>query len=232
MRAVIILLIQGRRGGGGSPAPALEKAGYDVTTAETMRQAVALLASLRPDVVVYDAVSLRSDGAYSCRRLRRRLPGVPVIYCASAEQTSPPPQEADVVLHHPFTPRKLLNRIRSVLPAEDDDDQILRVGDLTLYRGKRSVEIEGRGDIALTPKLVDLLTEFLSAPGEVLSRGVLMQRVWKTDYLGDTRTLDVHVRWIRRLIEENPAAPRRLVTVRGQGYRFVPHHSADDEPGV
>jgi DNA-binding response OmpR family regulator len=107
-----------------------------------------------------------------------------------------------------------------VLPADDMKDEIVRAGHLTFFPSKRSVEIVGTGERRLTPKLACLLEEFLRHPNEILDRNRLMQTVWKTSYFGDTRTLDVHIRWIREVIEENPARPRLLKTVRGMGYIF------------
>ena len=128
--------------------------------------------------------------------------------------------EADVYLQLPFTPRKLLNRVRALLPVDQVKEEIVRYGSISLYRTKRSVEVNGQGESLLTPKLADLLEEFIRHPNEVVTRRQLMIDVWKTDYIGDTRTLDVHIRWMRELIEEDPAKPTLLKTVRGKGYIF------------
>ena len=86
------------------------------------------------------------------------------------------------------------------------------------YLTKKSVDIEGKGERRLTPKLAHLLAQFMRHPHQVLTRRELMRRVWHTDYIGDTRTLDVHIRWVREIIEEKPAKPQFLKTVRGKGY--------------
>lgn len=126
--------------------------------------------------------------------------------------------EADVYLQLPFTPRKLLNRVKALLPADEMNEEVVRYGCVVLYRSKRSVEVNGQGENQLTPKLASLLEEFIRHPNQLVTRKQLMQQVWKTDYVGDTRTLDVHIRWMRELIEENPARPLLLKTVRGRGY--------------
>lgn len=143
---------------------------------------------------------------------------MPLIHCRQHGVELDDSAEADEYLEHPFTARKVINRIRKLLPATDSEDQILRVGDMTLYRGKKAVDIAGRGEFSLTPKLLGLLEEFMERPNETVTRKELMQRVWNTDYVGDTRTLDVHIRWLREILEENPAKPKRLKTRRGKGY--------------
>jgi DNA-binding response OmpR family regulator len=156
----------------------------------------------------------------TCRRFRKALPVTALIYCRDFEQIEDRTIGADIYLAQPFTARKLINRIRALLPADDTKEEIVRAGNLTFYPSKRSVEIAGVGERRLTPKLASLLEEFLRHPNEILDRQTLMQTVWDTSYFGDTRTLDVHIRWMREVIEENPARPRLLKTVRGMGYIF------------
>jgi DNA-binding response OmpR family regulator len=118
---------------------------------------------------------------------------------------------------HPFTPRKLLNRVRRLLPG--DDSFLIEVGPIRLNLAQRKVQSLGK-EARLTPKQVKLLEVFLLNPGRLLSRKTLLRRVWQTDYLGDTRTLDVHMSWLRRAIEPDPRNPIFLKTIRGMGYRF------------
>ena len=137
-----------------------------------------------------------------------------------------PAAEADVYLEHPYTARKLLNRVRALLPADDINGEVVRCGPITLYLSKPSVEVPGKSECRLTPKLANLLEEFVRHPNEIISRRQLMQNVWNTDYIGDTRTLDVHIRWMREIIEVDPAKPELLKTVRGKGYVFcIPPHA-------
>lgn len=221
MPATIILLVEHLKAGSASLAPALTHAGYHVSVVHSGRGALSRVATEHPHLIVYDASLMRSTGVRTCRTLRRRLNDVPVIHCRAAEQeVDETAEDAHIYLRHPFTPRKLLNRVKALLPAMDDEERILRANGLVLYRDKGAVDVRGQGDQMLTPKMLRLLEEFMSHPGEVLTRRQLMQNVWKTNYVGDTRTLDVHVRWLRRLIEEDPTHPRRLLTVRGQGYIF------------
>jgi DNA-binding response OmpR family regulator len=121
------------------------------------------------------------------------------------------------ILRMPFTSRKVVNRVAKIAACHIGD--VISVGELTLNLDKRCV---ARGDTVrrLTPRQAGLLEVFMRHAGQTLTRKFLMETVWETDYMGDTRTLDVHVRWIRERIEEEPSSPRYLRTVRGIGYRF------------
>lgn len=218
MRAAI-LMVAGKPGDN-TFVTALEKAGYGVRVVYTGAAALASSGKFPPDLVIFDASCMRSNGARTCRRLRRLLETTPIIHIRADHQELDRSAEADVFIQRPFTSRKLLNRIRTLLPVDVAKEEIVRYGSVCLYRTKRSVEVNGQGENQLTPKLALLLEEFIRHPNEVVSRRQLMQNVWKTDYIGDTRTLDVHVRWMRELIEEDPAHPAFLRTVRGKGYIF------------
>jgi DNA-binding response OmpR family regulator len=164
---------------------------------------------------------MRSSGSRSCRRLRRELgDGVPIIHSRAAGDVEDLTAEADIYLEHPYTARKLLNRVKALLPADDVNGEVVRCGDIVLHLSKPSVEVAGQSERRLTPKLAKLLEEFARYPNEIVSRRQLMQNVWNTDYIGDTRTLDVHIRWVREIIEVDPAKPQLLKTVRGKGYIF------------
>lgn len=216
---VTILIVEGKSGGD-SLAPALEGAGYEVSVFHTGTAAIASLEKTIPDLVVFDSSSMRSSGARTCRRLRKALGTKPIIHIRQESIAIDRSAEADVYLQLPFTPRKLFNRVRALLPVDQVKEEIVRYGHISLYRTKRSVEVNGQGESQLTPKLAELLEEFIRHPNEVVTRRQLMINVWKTDYIGDTRTLDVHIRWMRELIEEDPAKPALLKTVRGKGYIF------------
>ena len=105
-----------------------------------------------------------------------------------------------------------------MLPVDLNQEEIIRFGGILFYRSKRAVETEDKGEQRLTPKLALLLEEFLRHPNQLVSRRQLMRNVWHTDYVGDTRTLDVHVRWVRECIEEDPSNPIFLRTIRGKGF--------------
>ncbi len=218
MNQRIILLVEGARAGNDSLSLPLQKANFLVVACYTGRQAVLIAQEKLPDLVVYDASSQRSNGARTCRRLRGILGENPIIHCRASGQPEETDIPADVFLEHPFTGRKLLNRVRDLLPADPLKEEVIRFGHLLIYRSKRAVEIDGKGEYRLTPKLAQLLEEFLRHPNELISRKQLMFNVWKTDYVGDTRTLDVHIRWIRECIENDPSNPELLRTVRGKGF--------------
>ncbi|MCA9960583.1 MAG: response regulator transcription factor [Chloroflexota bacterium] len=221
MQNAVILLVEGEGAGTNSPTSALKKAGYNFEVVHTGTAAFAWIESHgHPNLVIFDSSTMRSKGSRTCRRLRRMLGDTPIIHSRAAATVEDPSIGADVYLEHPYTPRKLLNRVRALLPADITKEEIIYFGSIILYRSKSSVELLGRGEQRMTPKLLQLLEEFLRHPEEIISRRQLMQNVWKTDYIGDTRTLDVHIRWVRECIEEDPAKPKLLQTVRGKGYIF------------
>ena len=218
-----VLLVEGRKPEGKRLAPLL-KAEYQLSTASTRRAALGCLDSVQPEVIVLDAPSLR----FSCRRFCDTLQGA----CAS--------------LRYPFSSQKLINRISWLLP--DPDSEVLRRGKLTFHVKRRSVT---RGDAEgidipvlllyaegqapewtperhLTPKQAQLLELLMRHPGKVLSREFLMKQVWDTDFVDDTRTLDVHVHWVREAIEEDTSSPQYLHTVRGVGYCFRVPPASDE----
>ena len=213
-----ILLIEGLPELESSLAHPLQKAGFVVDSFVLGKEAVGWSQKHHPDLVVVDASSMRSNGVRISRRLRGILPDTPIIHCRSESERELPRAMADIYLIQPFTGRKLLNRVRDLLPADPSQEEIVRFGDLMYFRGKRSVEVADRGEHQLTPKLALLLEEFLRNPGQVVTRKQLMENVWKTSYTGDTRTLDVHIRWVRECIEVDPSNPALLVTKRGQGF--------------
>lgn len=199
-------------------APGVTKAGLTVAVVNSGAEAMRWIDDRQPDLIVFDASTMRSSGVRTCKRLRKALPAVPLIHCRKAGLAEDRTAEADIYLAKPFTARKLLNRIWTLLPADDLDEQIVRLGPITLYCSKRSVDVAGQGEHRLTPKMASLLEEFLRQPNQVVSRHTLMEVVWNTNYFGDTRTLDVHIRWLREILEQDPAKPQLLKTVRGVGY--------------
>lgn len=212
----MILLVEGI--GDDSLEPALEDAGYHVFVHHTGAEALGWMAERCPDLIVFDGASLPAAEKGSCARLRLAALDTPIIHTRSDGEKKDATAGADVYLMEPFTARKVLNRIRALLPANEWEEQIVRAGDLKLFLGKGSVAVAGGRETRLTPKLTSLLEEFLRHPNEVRTRRELMRNVWQTDYVGDTRTLDVHIRWVREAIEVDPGAPERLLTVRGVGY--------------
>jgi len=212
-----ILLMESERTNAPSFAPALEKRGYAVTIEHRIQATLKRVASLEPDVVILDAASLKVSGARLCRQLRASMNGTPILLVADKKNTPDPNCGASATLTMPFTPRKLLNSVARLLPS--DDSAALQVGPIKLNLVQRRLSCGGREE-RLTPKQVKLLEMFLRAPGQLLTRKAIMKHVWETDYIGDTRTLDVHMSWLRNVIEPNPDKPRYLKTMRGQGYRL------------
>jgi DNA-binding response OmpR family regulator len=172
---------------------------------------------MSPVVIVLDSPSLRFDIRRFCEALRDAVPEIPVLMLLPEGAEIDRSLGARGYLRHPFSAKTLLNRIARLLPIPDDE--VLRVGDVTLNCKQCSVVCGGR-ETQLTPKQAHLLEIFMRHPGEILSRAFLMKQVWGTDYLGDLRTLEVHIHWVRKAIEDNPASPARLRTIRRIGYRF------------
>jgi two-component system alkaline phosphatase synthesis response regulator PhoP len=187
-----------------------------VSVAGSLRQASSRIRSARPDVLVLDVASFGSYGYKISETLRVRLDGVPTILLLKKGHASAG-SVADAFMTPPFTSRKLLYRVRKV--ADQLISRELRAGSLVFDPDTRTVR-KGNTSVPLRPKEAALLAMFMHNPGRVLSRQELMKEVWETDYMGDTRTLSVHVRWLRTKIEDDPNSPRFLRTVRGVGYRF------------
>ena len=212
-----ILLMESERTNAPSFAPALEKRGYAVTIEHRIQATLKRVSSLEPDVVILDAASLKVSGARLCRQLRASMNGTPILLVADKKNTPDANCGASATLTMPFTPRKLLNSVARLLPG--DDSGALQIGPIKLNIVQRRLSCGGREE-RLTPKQVKLLEMFLRAPGQLLTRKAIMKHVWEADYIGDTRTLDVHMSWLRNVIEANPDKPRYLKTLRGQGYRL------------
>ncbi|HEC35266.1 MAG TPA: response regulator transcription factor [Anaerolineae bacterium] len=210
-----ILLVEGRRAKALSYTPLLEKKGYQVARVHTRRNANAWLEKASPDLLIVDARFLRFNASRFCQMLRANGNQVPLLLIIPEEEE--PDSNATTVLRGEFTPRKLLNRVKRLLTSPGD--RILRAGEIVLDPKRRLVTRGGRQH-RLTPKQTRLLEVFMRNPGRVLTRAFLMKEVWNTDFVGDTRTLEVHIHWLRRAIEETPSKPIYLTTVRRLGYRF------------
>lgn len=178
---------------------------------------MAYIAEKQPQVILVDAASMRTNGKRICRSLRQSAPGVPLILVIEPRYGSADEFDANVVLVQPFTLQKLLNRIRPLMPNEEDN--MLCAGPLQLNVEQRWVRCRDHL-VPLTPRLVSLLKILMDHPGEVVERSQLFQQVWETTYVGDTRTLDVHISWLRQAVEEDPRRPKLIQTVRGVGYRL------------
>jgi DNA-binding response OmpR family regulator len=215
-----VLLIESIRANGKSFSPALQKR-YDLTVAYSGKQGLALAQALLPDVIVLDAASMRTSGDRVCRKLRSFLPDTPIVQIRPREEVADAPGPADVVLYPPLTWRKLVNRIKRFVDVPYLEDELLWAGShLCLNVAKRILYV-GDQEKRLTPKLSGLAEIFFKHQNTVIARKTLIQQVWKTEYMGDTRTLDVHIRWLREVVEDDPGKPQVITTVRGVGYRLV-----------
>jgi len=216
-RKSIIFLLEGKRSEESSLSIPLLNARLDVQVFHTGRQAISRAQNQTPDLIIYDASTMRSNGARVCQRFRTLHAHTPIIHCRAKGQTRDPAITADVFLEYPLSSRKFLNRVRNHLPIDYSQEEVIRFGRISLYRTKRTIDA-GFGEQHLTPKQASLLEELLRHPNQLVTRRQLMLNVWKTAYIGDTRTLDVHIRWLRECIEDDPSKPEFLTTVRGKGF--------------
>lgn len=216
MTDATILIIEGRQAEIPSFATDLQKKGFDVETAKSGSDAISRLKKIAPHLVVVNAASLRSSGVRICRSLHDKNDKLPIILVLEEGKTVSK-DSADVILNLPFTVQKLSNRIEPLLPG--DGKNVVQSGPIRLDTERRRVRCLGKNS-KLTPRLVTLLQILMEHHGEVVERENLFKKVWETDYTGDTRTLDVHISWLRRAIELDPLKPKFLKTIRGVGYRL------------
>jgi len=203
----------------------LRNAGYEVRTAADGVVALEEARVRTPDLVILDLMLPELDGLTVCRGLRLSSATVPILMLTARigelDKIVGLESGADDYLTKPFSVGELLARIRALLrrarPRLPGDE--IRSDDLVLNLVSRRASVGGR-DLLLSPKEFSLLVELIRHRGAVLTRDLLLTRVWGYDFLGDGRTVDVHVRWLREKIEADPSNPRRIVTVRGIGYRF------------
>jgi DNA-binding response OmpR family regulator len=211
------VLLIGRSQVKGASFPATLKKRYDLEIVSNGARAQATANREKPHVIVLDAVSMRTPGDRICRLLQAKFPATPIIHLhPGPEGTADSP--ADAVLYPPFSsPRKLINWIERLITLSEDE--IIICGSFSLNIPRR-VLMTPQQETQLTPKVALLMALFMRHSGQTLDRKTIMEAVWETDYLGDTRTLDVHIRWIRKAIEADPGRPVYLKTVRGIGYCF------------
>jgi DNA-binding response OmpR family regulator len=212
-----ILWVEGKRSDSTSFVPSLRKKEYLVEIVPTGNEAVSRLVEVDPDLVVVNAASFRSSGKRICNEIREKSIDLPIVLIVSPEHATSGVTTANVILELPFTSRKLLNRIAPLLPG--DGKSILHVGLIRLDLELKRVRCLGR-EARLTPRMTHLLQVLLLHAGEAVERQRLFSEVWETQYTGDTRTLDVHISWLREALEENPRQPQFLKTIRGVGYRL------------
>jgi len=211
----------------------LVKEGYDVLTAADGVQALDVARSNRPDLIVLDIMLPKLDGFEVCRILRREMTTPILMLTAKAEETDKVvglELGADDYMTKPFSMREFLARVKAMLrradmmkvaasPVKDLIPSSIKVGEIEVDLARHTVSRSGT-PIDLSPKEFDLLGFLVKNKEQVFTRDQLLEKVWGYDYAGDTRTVDVHIRWLRQKIEVDPANPKHLLTVRGIGYKF------------
>jgi DNA-binding response OmpR family regulator len=217
MTSAKVLLIESDRTTVPSHSSSLLKRGFALLVENSPSKAIDRARTTEPDVIVLDAFSLRTSGFRLCRKIHAEMPTCPIVLITRAILPNPESIGASCLLVPPFTPRKLINTVQRQLPG--DEENSLQAGPIRLNLKQRKISCGGRED-QVTPKEARLMEVFLRQPGVLLSRKVLIKTVWDTDYTGDTRTLDVHISWLRQIIEPDPSSPRYLKTIRSQGYRL------------
>lgn len=203
----------------------LRKEGYDVAIAATGPEALAEFERHGADIVLLDLMLPGIPGTEVCRQLRATST-VPVIMVSAKDDEVDKvvglELGADDYITKPYSPRELLARIRAVLRRGQEPDLaplVLEAGGIRMDVERHLVTVNG-AEQRLPLKEFELLEFFLRNPGRVLTRGQLIDRIWGADYVGDTKTLDVHVKRLRAKIEIEPSEPTQLITVRGLGYKL------------
>lgn len=215
----------------------LKKQGYEVQTTGDGADALDLAREMKPDLIILDVMLPGLDGFEICRILRREMTTPVLMLTARDDEIDRVvglEVGADDYLSKPFSMRELIARVKALLrrvrlvreevtagqaDKEKPKAEILEFDNLRIDMTRREITVDG-DVVAFKPKEYELLTFFAQHQGQVLSREFILERVWGWDFIGDSRTVDVHVRWLREKIERDPANPRRIITVRGAGYRF------------
>ncbi len=223
----------------------LKKQGYIVESAGDGRIALEIGRRLKPDLILLDIMLPGLNGVDVCKTLRREGFNSPIIMLTARDDEIDRVVGleigADDYVTKPFSMRELIARVKAQLRRTDSireeleklsnrallenagqaepSQDTLKFDDLIVNRTRREVTLNGTA-LALKPQEYDLLVFFAEHRGQMLSREFVLERVWGWDYIGDSRTVDVHVRWLRQKVEKDPGNPTRIVTVRGGGYRF------------
>lgn len=206
----------------------LEREGFAVAVASDGRKALERFRTEGPSLVILDLMLPEISGLDVCRQIRQ-ISNVPIIMVTAkdseADKVSGLELGADDYVTKPFSVRELVSRVRAHLRragmgADEPDEDVLNGGPVSLDVARHEVLIRGQA-VGFPPKEFELLEAFLRRPGRLLTRDFLIEEVWGAGYFGDTKTLDVHVKRLRKKVEQDPHQPRHLVTVRGLGYKFI-----------
>jgi two-component system, OmpR family, response regulator len=204
----------------------MRKEGYETVTAVDGAQALEVARKELPDLIILDIMLPRMSGFEVCRILRKEMTVAILMLTARDDEIDKVvglDLGADDYMTKPFSMRELLARIRAMLRRVEIQapapGALTRLGDIEIDIGHHLITKAGQ-TLNLTPKEFDLLVFLARNKGLVFSRDQLLEKVWGYDYAGDTRTVDVHMRWLREKIEDNPDEPVRLITVRGVGYKL------------
>ena len=214
----------------------LRKQGYEVHTTGDGEKALELAREINPNMIILDVMLPGLDGFEICRILRQEM-NTPVLMLTARDDEIDRvvglEVGADDYLAKPFSMRELIARVKAMLrrvrlireeidqsgEARPTKSEVLEFDNLRIDMTRREITVND-AVTPFKPKEYELLTFFAKHQGQVLSREFILERVWGWDFIGDSRTVDVHVRWLREKIEKDPANPRRIITVRGAGYRF------------
>jgi two-component system alkaline phosphatase synthesis response regulator PhoP len=204
----------------------LEQANYEVITASNGQDALFLAREEKPNLVVLDISMPKMDGLEFTRKIRSELPGIAIIMLTARVEEMDRilglELGADDYVTKPFSPRELVSRVRAVLRRGNITslgDVVLRVGALTLDKDRREAALSGK-PLDLTPSEFELLATMMASPGRAFSRAELLEAVQGIAFEAYERTIDVHIKNIRRKIERDSSKPRYIITVRGVGYRL------------
>lgn len=197
--------------------PDLKDRNYTVIVVSTGKAARKKIPSAQPDILIIDAASMRTTGTRICKSIQGIDPDLPIILINSSDYIPNNDVVADVQLILPFTIRKLENRIIPLLPG--DGENTIKAGPIHLDMDRQVVRCQ-ENEEHITPRMAELLKMLIDRQGEVIKREVLFSKVWQTDYTEDTRSLDVHINWLRKVLEKDPSNPELIHTIRGEGYKL------------
>ena len=214
---------------------ALIREGFEPTVATTAAKALELAERINPDLVLLDLTLPDGDGRDVCRELRRRSDTPIVMVTARGTETDRIvglELGADDYVVKPFSGAEVIARIRAVLrrtQRRDEPMEAARIGDLAIDPGARRVTLAGE-ELDLARKEYDLLNALVTRAGRVVTRDELMDEVWDENWFGSTKTLDVHIGWLRKKLGDDPSEPRYIHTVRGVGFRFSAPEEMEPSP--